>query len=260
MPKMENTKVRIDAYIHSNKATVYLDNNTKRKSKTHCTKNKTKLGHFTYTKTSPKTSIAKKLVKLYGNRCDVLTIHLNSSTEYKNLKNIQAGRTIIRPGKTKGKNSEKRWKGLLECIERHSCKVNFSPNGLPADGEVKSSKSAQKRAKKSRIRRDANQLFNDRQKEHYGRDTVEVDRKKVISRDKGICYLCGLPVLTNAHIDHILPIGVGPEGERNLACTHDYCNGDKSNKLPHELPDPQRFRLEKKWAELNSEPLEKYLN
>ena len=101
--------------------------------------------------------------------------------------------------------------------------------------------------------RNSNKAFNKRERSIYGDKAKPIDRTKILSRDKHTCYLCGLPVTLKPHVDHILPIGVGPQGYNNLACTCSTCNVSKSNKLPHELPEAQRTNLEKKWAELNGD-------
>jgi len=61
----------------------------------------------------------------------------------------------------------------------------------------------------------------------------DVDRRIVYNRDKGICYLCGLPVdPKNWHQDHKIPLSKGgPHSYANVAVTHPRCNLEKGIKV-----------------------------
>ena len=50
-------------------------------------------------------------------------------------------------------------------------------------------------------------------------------RDEVLVRDRGICQLCGGPVDTKFHIDHIVPVARGgATAETNLQLAHPSCN------------------------------------
>ena len=57
-------------------------------------------------------------------------------------------------------------------------------------------------------------------------------KKRLFNEDKGICYLCKLPMgLNDWNIDHIIPISKGGKTVYyNLKATHIKCNLEKGNK------------------------------
>ncbi len=63
---------------------------------------------------------------------------------------------------------------------------------------------------------------------------ARVDYAAIWERDRGICYLCGLPVAReNLHFDHIIPLARGGfHTDENIAVTHSWCNLRKGAKMP----------------------------
>lgn len=100
----------------------------------------------------------------------------------------------------------------------------------------------------------AKDKFNIRQAKFYGKDIEVIDRNFILKRDKKKCYLCLSSIgIKNFHVDHLLPIGIGPSGPTYLAASCPACNSSKGRKMPNELSNVHRSRLEKKWYELNGE-------
>lgn len=73
-----------------------------------------------------------------------------------------------------------------------------------------------------------------RKNEAQGTHTRE-DIKNIYSKQKGLCYWCGIPVGNKYHIDHIIPLSRGGSNfPENLAVSCPTCNQKKWNKLPSE--------------------------
>lgn len=67
-----------------------------------------------------------------------------------------------------------------------------------------------------------------------------VNYREIIERDKGACYLCGLPIditLLRAdpmskHFDHVIPLSKGgPHSMENIRLTHARCNYRKRDRI-----------------------------
>lgn len=67
----------------------------------------------------------------------------------------------------------------------------------------------------------------------YGSKLYQIiDRRLVFTRDKGICWLCKLPVEEKWELDHIVPLSKGGEHNyTNVAVAHRSCNAKKSARL-----------------------------
>jgi 5-methylcytosine-specific restriction endonuclease McrA len=68
----------------------------------------------------------------------------------------------------------------------------------------------------------------------------KVNYREIIERDKGACYLCGLPVDVSLpkgdplskHFDHVIPLSKGgPHSMENIRLTHARCNYRKAARL-----------------------------
>ena len=236
---MNDFEVKINAYIDQTKIKVYLLNSNKESF----------LRSFKVSRGTPKTSMIKKIVAIYGNKCDVLQIFLDCdiTTAFINHNNPKP-RTAYQTKQYA--RIEQRVKNLSLYLEKFTAKVYLA----------KTVQSSQCQYSKQPTNNPSNDYFNKREREHYGHNIIEINRGKILQRDKMTCYLCGLTVFTDPHIDHILPIGIGPQGYSNLACTHKECNIFKSNKLPNQLLSHQRENLEKKWFELNSQHWSDYID
>jgi len=59
---------------------------------------------------------------------------------------------------------------------------------------------------------------------------------EILRRDCGICHICGKPVMSKLHFDHIVPLSRGGmHSMDNIAVSHSKCNLRKNNKLLTEL-------------------------
>lgn len=60
----------------------------------------------------------------------------------------------------------------------------------------------------------------------------DIDRTVVWDRDRGVCYLCGLPADRDTwHLDHVRPlVDGGTHSYDNVAVTHPSCNQSKGGK------------------------------
>lgn len=56
----------------------------------------------------------------------------------------------------------------------------------------------------------------------------------IYKRDKGVCWLCGLPVSVEECVyDHFYPVSKGgPDRAENVRVAHAQCNGKKHDRLP----------------------------
>lgn len=75
-------------------------------------------------------------------------------------------------------------------------------------------------------------------------------KKHIFERDRGICYLCGVPVSSIEHmtIDHVTPITLGGTNDlENLRVTHEFCNRSKQSLTLKQFRD-----LAKIWASQTS--------
>jgi 5-methylcytosine-specific restriction endonuclease McrA len=53
--------------------------------------------------------------------------------------------------------------------------------------------------------------------------------RRIIERDRGICWICGLPGANSA--DHLIPRSKGGNhSDANLAAAHMYCNRQRGNR------------------------------
>lgn len=69
----------------------------------------------------------------------------------------------------------------------------------------------------------------------YGSKLYQIiNRQLVFERDKGICWLCNLPVdPVKWELDHIVPLSKGGEHNySNIAVAHRSCNARKSASMP----------------------------
>lgn len=195
-----------------------------------------KIGDHRY-KNKKKLKIIEKELKRYINQYD-LNFHIDSKTTYNQL----SSETSI---KKVAKKSRSSFQSIREIVKTSTNSVTWSFG-------INTSTFTPKFANKPITPPiNANKLFNKRQQEVYGKQADFIDRKQILKRDDWVCYLCGDRIKGSAHIDHILPIGIGPQGKNNLAATHPKCNIAKSNKLPDQLDYFTRTRLEQKWFELN---------
>lgn len=72
-----------------------------------------------------------------------------------------------------------------------------------------------------------------RKKEAFVQD---LNRQTVLNLTEGFCWLCGIAVDSDWHLDHIIPIAKnGLHSYSNTAAAHPICNKEKSDKLPLEL-------------------------
>jgi len=79
-----------------------------------------------------------------------------------------------------------------------------------------------------------------------------VDRRVIFCLDAGICYLCDLPIETEAfHLDHIIPLAADPiEAAFNYAVTHPMCNFRKNDRFEaHPLSSTVRARWQQQRPE-----------
>lgn len=65
-------------------------------------------------------------------------------------------------------------------------------------------------------------------------------RIRVIARDNGMCYLCGLPGANS--VDHVIPHAAGgPSTMENLKAAHMACNAKKRARIGSAIPKESRF-------------------
>jgi 5-methylcytosine-specific restriction endonuclease McrA len=92
---------------------------------------------------------------------------------------------------------------------------------------------------------------------------LSAKRQRIITRDEGICGLCGLPVSlcdptapTYASVDHILPQRLGGRSAKNnLLLTHRWCNFQR-NLIPYPLTiyAADEFRCQRCGELVNADP------
>lgn len=82
--------------------------------------------------------------------------------------------------------------------------------------------------------------------------------KVVYERDKGLCKLCGLPVIRDKFaddywsgtVDHIIPVSKGGSGSmENCQLAHRICNSLKNNSTDYELIDWRELGRQRRWRE-----------
>lgn len=98
------------------------------------------------------------------------------------------------------------------------------------------------------------------QREKQIRDNFveNVSYNSIYKRDRGICQICGLPVVYDKHadnnwsgtIDHIVPVSLnGEHSMKNCQLAHRLCNSLKSNNIEHFTIDwEQKSQENNYWA------------
>lgn len=61
---------------------------------------------------------------------------------------------------------------------------------------------------------------------------ARINKKQIINWESRICGICGILIIGEFHIDHIIPLSKeGPHQVSNLQLAHPFCNRSKSGKL-----------------------------